>query len=437
MLIVWWAVGVETMSSEHTQELVELFDEFYSSYCEAEIRELAREYPARKVLYVDYEDVVSYNPDLVDDWVENPRQIQEHAEEALREYELPVDVALGKASVRLRNLSVGTSPIELSSDDAGTLVAIEGRVVEAGDVVTRVRQAAFECQRCGALTQIPQEPTGPLVEPHECIGCEREGPFEVLDEQSEFVESQSAVVEDVPNGLDGVAPESVDVQLEGDLAGKMRVGEVVVVTGVVELTQENGQVFEFRVEAVAVDDSESASESVVRWRSEYLGVRVESGTSGGVGAGALDKFVTRSREVIQQGGNLDEDNTQTKILTPLVHVLGWNVFDSSEVELEYPRQDSEVEGRVDYALFGDDGNPAIVMEAKQVGAYLPQHTGQIKRYMRLFGGEFGVLSNGERYMVYRRDDSEAPEETLVLDCELEELCDSEDVLASLSRDAFY
>jgi hypothetical protein len=208
------------------------------------------------------------------------------------------------------------------------------------------------------------------------------------------------------------------------------VGDVVVVTGVVDSRQVDGQVFDFSVDAVAVEAAESSG--VERWREEYLGTTVDSEDTGGGDEDAFSVFVERSREVIQQGGNLDEDNTKAKIITPFVHALGWNVFDNSVVELEYPRQDSEFEDRVDYALFDGAEHPRVVVEAKQVDAFLDGFTGQVKRYMRLFGAEYGVLTNGERYMVYRQTESESPDETLVVDCSLEELV-GQDVVSTLSR----
>jgi len=46
-----------------------------------------------------------------------------------------------------------------------------------------------------------------------------------------------------------------------------------------------------------------------------------------------------------------------------------------------------------------------------------------------------VLTNGERYMVYRGTEGDRPDETLVVDCSLEELTANEDVLAMLSQKA--
>ena len=420
------------MSSGHQTKLVDLLQDLYSEHYDDEIRELAQHYPSRRTLEVDYDTVFAFNPDLADDWTEQPRQITRYAEEALRLYELPVEVGLGQAHVRLTNPPVPISPFEISSDHIGSLVGLEGVVVEASDVVTRLQAGAFECQRCGTLTHIPQRKRGQELErPHECQGCEREGPFEVHQDQSEFVDYQHAVVEDLPSSLKAsVSPKRIDVHLEDDIAGMLRPGEPVVLTGVVDVTQVDKQVFEISLDVQSVGEGESVEE----WREEYLGVSLDTEESSDVVGVEFERFVERSRGVVQQGGNLDEDNTKAKIVTPFVHMLGWNVFDSSEVELEYPRQDDEFDDRADYALFDSDGCPRVVVEAKQVETLLDGFTGQVKRYMRLFGAEFGVLTNGERYMVYRREDGDVPSETLLLDCQLEELAQNQSVVAALSRD---
>lgn len=299
-------VRLVEMSSGHQTELVDLFQDFYRDNYDGEIRELAQHYPSRRTLQISYDDVFAFNPDLADNWTELPRQITRYADEALRLYELPVDVGLEQAHVRLTNLPVPISPVEISSDHIGTMVGLEGVVVEAGDAMTRLKKGAFECQRCGTLTRIPQRKGGnELQHPHECQGCEREGPFEINQDQSEFVDYQHAVVEDFPNVLQAsVSPQRIDVYLEDDIAGLLQVGEPVVLTGVVDVTQIDKQVFEVSLDVQSVSEGENAG--VERWREEYLGVSIDT-ESGSVAGEDFERFVERSREVIQQGGNLDEE----------------------------------------------------------------------------------------------------------------------------------
>jgi len=56
-----------------------------------------------------------------------------------------------------------------------SLVQVHGIIRKATDVRPKIEEAAFECQLCGTLSRIPQS-SGDFQEPHECQGCERQGP---------------------------------------------------------------------------------------------------------------------------------------------------------------------------------------------------------------------------------------------------------------------
>ena len=220
-------------------ELIDVFDELYQSYYRNEISELAEKYPhERKSLYIDWGDLYDFDPELADDFRTKPAQVREYAEEALRLYDLPVDVSLGLANVRVQNLPGYTEVRDIRADNRGTLVSIRGTVSRATAVNPKVTNAAFECQRCGTLTRIPQSDDD-FEEPHECQGCERQGPFRVNFDQSEFVDGQQIQVEESPDGVDGRdALQRIDVALEDDITGQVTIGDQVEVTGILKLDQQ-------------------------------------------------------------------------------------------------------------------------------------------------------------------------------------------------------
>ena len=164
------------MATADNTELTDAFEEFYRNYYRNEIGELAQKYPTdQKSLWIDWQDLYRFDPDLADDYRSQPGQMQDYAEEALRLYDLPVDVKLGQAHVRVRNLPESTDIRALRHEHHGRLISVQGIVRKATDVRPKVTNAAFECQRCGTLTRIPQV-AGDFQEPHECQGCERQGP---------------------------------------------------------------------------------------------------------------------------------------------------------------------------------------------------------------------------------------------------------------------
>jgi len=231
------------MARAENRDLVDSFEQFYRRYYTDEVGELARNYPReQKSLYLDWTDLYTFDPDIAEEYLSKPEQYRECAEEALRLYDLPVDVSLGQAHVRLRNLDSQTDIRDIRSRHVGRLVSVQGMVRKATDVRPKVQEAAFECQRCGTLTRIPQS-GGSFQEPHECQGCERQGPFQVNFDQSEFIDSQKLRIQESPEGLrGGETPQSIDVNIEDDITGEVTPGDHVSVTGVLELDQqESGQ----------------------------------------------------------------------------------------------------------------------------------------------------------------------------------------------------
>lgn len=154
------------------------------------------------------------------------------------------------------------------------------------------------------------------------------------------------------------------------------------------------------------------------------------GPSTGGAFDSIEAFVSAAESVVATGQDLDEANTKAKILTPLVRTLGWPVHDNTEVLLEYSGED-QFKDRVDYALFDAD-DPYAVIEAKQIGQLLSEYDSQIRRYMRLYGAKWGLLTNGEDYRIFKSEDD--TDEVLVESLSLAGLPTSE-YLQHLSRDS--
>jgi len=250
------------MSQVSESQDVDAFLSFYRTYYSDEIARLAQNYPKeQRSLYVEYDDVYTYDPDLAERYLNRPGEMQEVAEEALRTYDLPVDISLGQAHVRLRNLprenTLDIRAIRVSDDHIGSMVAVMGIVRKATDVRPKIVEAAFECQRCGTMTYIPQNDSG-FQEPHECQGCERQGPFRVNNNESKFIDSQQLRIQESPEGLrGGETPQNIDVNLEDDICGKVTPGDHVTVVGRLEMEQvtsgqEKTTVFDPYMEGVSV-----------------------------------------------------------------------------------------------------------------------------------------------------------------------------------------
>ncbi|MFA9516679.1 ATP-binding protein [Halopenitus sp. H-Gu1] len=248
------------MAQAGNQDLTERFIQFYRNYYREEIGELAQRYPnEQRSLYVDYDDLFQFDRDLAEDFCSQPEQMLEYAEEALRLYDLPADVGLGQAHVRIENLpdSIDIRGIRVHDNHIGRLVSVRGIVRKATDVRPKITDAAFECQRCGTMTYIPQSEGG-FQEPHECQGCERQGPFRVNFDQSEFIDSQKLRIQESPEGLrGGETPQAIDVNVVDDLTGKVTPGDHVTAVGVLHIEQvqqgnEKSAIFDLYMDGVSI-----------------------------------------------------------------------------------------------------------------------------------------------------------------------------------------
>jgi len=253
-------------------ELIDNFEQFFKRYYSDEIAELAMNYPnEQRSLHVNYSDLYKYDSDLADDYRNNPEQMQEYAEEALRLYDLPVDIDLADANVRVHNLgeentySIGEySPSKRHKDEP--YFGIRGQITKATKVKPEPEELAYECQRCGTLTYIPQDgSTAGEDEPHECQGCERQGPFKVNFDRSEFQDYQKIRVKQPPSEANGGDGATIDAYLRDDIAGDVDPGDLATVNGELKLrpsSDDNETAFETFMDAHAVDQEETKFEEM-------------------------------------------------------------------------------------------------------------------------------------------------------------------------------
>lgn len=223
------------------QETVDEYVEFLTNYYREQIAELAQEYPTKRTLEVSHSDLYRFNPDIADDLLTHPGTIRTYLEEAVNDVELPADISFSRVNVRVvldaeqhTYYPSGFSP----SHHHGKYRAIKGEVSKATDVYSRMIVTAFECQRCGTIKRI-QQSDGEFQEPHECQGCERQGPFQINYDESEFVDGQKLRVKTPPEKAQGGDGQSIDGFVEDDLTDVASVGDRVTVSGIVELEQQS------------------------------------------------------------------------------------------------------------------------------------------------------------------------------------------------------
>jgi hypothetical protein len=95
-----------------------------------------------------------------------------------------------------------------------------------------------------------------------------------------------------------------------------------------------------------------------------------------------------------------EEATKNAFIMPFLQVLGYDVFNPTEVVPEYVTDIGTKKGeKIDYAIF-KDGKPTILVECKHWAQNLNLHDGQLLRYFHVSKAKFGLLTNGITYRFY-------------------------------------
>jgi replicative DNA helicase Mcm len=247
-------------------DMIERCVKFLRTYYMDEIAELAQYYPSeQRSLVIDWMDMYTSSPDFAEDYLREPSQVRPHLEEALQRIDLPVDVGFTKANVRVTNIGderefdLG----EYNPQHIGEIIGVKGQIARATPPKPKLREAAYECQRCGTMSYIPADGLD-VSEPHECQGCERQGPFRIIEEQSDFVNYQALRIQRPPE-QQGAGDAHMDIRLEDDLAGAgVTSGDRVTVTGALSIDPDDtdSAVFDYHVEGEDVRVEEGGYEDI-------------------------------------------------------------------------------------------------------------------------------------------------------------------------------
>jgi hypothetical protein len=111
---------------------------------------------------------------------------------------------------------------------------------------------------------------------------------------------------------------------------------------------------------------------------------------------ALAVRIANTRSIIQT-----EEATKNAMVMPFIQILGYNVFDPTEVTPELVADIGTKKGeKVDYAILLG-GHPIMLFECKKCGAELHiNHASQLFRYFHVTAARFGVLTNGINYKFF-------------------------------------
>jgi len=191
-------------------------------------------------LTVDFEELFAFDQKLAEELLEKPDDNLKHANNAayaqLQIEDPEYAEKLELVSVRIVRLLEPTQLRKLGSIQISKLVMIEGIVVRSTPVRPMIMQAAFKCKRCGTITPVKQ--TGQFLRaPFQCSSpdCRTKGPYEFVQEESTFIDSQDLRLQERPEDLPpGQLPRTLHVKLIGsEIVDVARPGDHVSTVGMV------------------------------------------------------------------------------------------------------------------------------------------------------------------------------------------------------------
>jgi len=116
-----------------------------------------------------------------------------------------------------------------------------------------------------------------------------------------------------------------------------------------------------------------------------------------------------AKKIVQRGGVIEtEEATKNAFVMPFLNnVLGYDVFDPTEVIPEFTADTGTKKGeKVDYAIL-KDGVVQVLIECKKFGELLAlKHASQLYRYFSVTNARIAILTNGAIYQFFT--DLDAP-----------------------------
>lgn len=150
----------------------------------------------------------------------------------------------------------------------------------------------------------------------------------------------------------------------------------------------------------------------------------------------IDGYIKHAEALIERYPTMNEPNTISTLIIPLLKdVLGWNIRDPGEVQMEYPIRIGERTEYVDIAL-KINNRPVVFIEAKSVDTPLRDHLAeQPIRYANAEGVSWCVLMSGRELKVYNAFwKIKGIERKMLLKLSIDELKEKNDKLLLLSKD---
>ncbi len=187
-------------------------------------------------LTVDFEDLMIADRALAETILDKPDEYLPNLDEAaMGQFKIysSGEIAPDHIRVRLRGLPANTPLRIMGAKQIGKLISVEGILIRSSSILPLLTKAVFNCRSCGANAGPILQKGGVMVTPAVCGGCRRVGPFDLVEIESDFINSQHIRIQERPEDLPpGQLPRWVDILLTEDLVDAARPGDRVTLIGV-------------------------------------------------------------------------------------------------------------------------------------------------------------------------------------------------------------
>lgn len=271
------------MEQDKTESVTVLFSNFIRSFSDNDGKFkyldaiISMPINLEKSIVVSFEDMLVFDSKLCEFLEKNPSEAIKQFEEAslmiLAEHDAEYAKKIRKVRVRISGYPHSVTIRDLNSSFIGKIVKIEGVVVRQSQVKTQLIEGTFRCLNCGTLISVEQNSQS-LTLPKACPACNASSPsnFELDASKSVFDDFQMISIQEKPESLPaGQIPQTIDLNLTGDLTNKVRPGDRVKITGIVGIRyaksvpgKSKSRVFELSLEVNNIEvETEESSDLVL------------------------------------------------------------------------------------------------------------------------------------------------------------------------------
>lgn len=213
-------------------ELSDRFREFFSTYCEEQLKDLFIKYPKERSLNVEIKLLHKFDTEMAEQLLKNPDTMLPAANLALAKMN-PNPNAVEPVYARFGGVDIAMPLIQdVGSEYIGKLLTLDSLVVKRSEITPRVNIGVFKCLFCGTVLKLKIDRESVI---DVCPQCKRRA-LKQDNAESKFTNLQRIAVQDPLERLRGNTPTwHLEVWMEDDLVNTVIPGDRVEITGVLRI----------------------------------------------------------------------------------------------------------------------------------------------------------------------------------------------------------